>query len=119
MTMIHESDVRNKVALLVQHKLSLVSFERWLVSESWNMHSDRSAEAIDLVSSIHVLLSERDDSVVDESELRRELLLLLNRINESIVIMDDSIVRRRSPAVQLSASTTWVSPSPLVLPAST
>jgi hypothetical protein len=38
------------------------------------MHADSSPEAIDLVSSIHLLLSERDHGDLSNDELRQELL---------------------------------------------
>jgi hypothetical protein len=37
------------------------------------VHKDSSLEAVDLVSSIHLLLSERDDQILNESDLRSGL----------------------------------------------
>ena len=70
-------EVRQKLELVAMNGLSLDSFEDWFVPNSWNVHSDSSPEAIELVSSIHLLLSERDDRILKESDLRRELLSLL------------------------------------------
>ena len=78
--MIREDDVRNKLAALWRREISLEQFEDWLAQASWAMHNDSRADAIDLVSSIHLLLSERDDHIIDEVELRHQFLRLLNDI---------------------------------------
>ena len=75
--MIRESEVRDKLAAFVRNELSLQALEDWLAQASWSMHSDSSSKAIDLVSSIHVLLSERDDHILSKADLRRELESLL------------------------------------------
>jgi hypothetical protein len=79
--MISESSVREKLLRVFRGADSLEEFERWLAHESWSMHLDSSEEAIDLVSSIHLLLSERDDGMLAETELRKELLLLLRNVS--------------------------------------
>ena len=76
--MIREPEIRAKIAALLARSLSLEAFEHWLDSSSRSMHIDSEQSAIDLVSSIHVLLSERDDHVLNEQGLRSELSLLLN-----------------------------------------
>jgi hypothetical protein len=76
--MIQEAEVRNRIAALASGQLSLVDFERWLGPASRNMHADSLPEAIDLVSSIHLLLSERDHGDLSDDELQRELLNLVD-----------------------------------------
>jgi hypothetical protein len=61
MAMINEFSVRDKLLELARNEISLEEFENWLVPAAWNMHYDSSPEAVELVSSIHLLLSERDD----------------------------------------------------------
>lgn len=80
--MIQESEVRDRLARVVQGELSLFAFENWIEGESWSMHSDSSPQAVDLVSSIHLLLSERDDGLIDERQLRHEFLELLTHVDE-------------------------------------
>lgn len=80
--MIQESEVRDRLARVVQGELSLFEFENWIEGESWSMHSDSSPQAVDLVSSIHLLLSERDDGLIDEGQLRHEFLELLTHVEE-------------------------------------
>ncbi len=97
--MIQESDVRDKLAAVASHDLSLEDFVDWLESASWNMHADSSPEAIDLVSSIHLWLSEYDHRDVGEPELRRRLLSLVDPEAEYVVISIDltaSVMRARS-----------------------
>ena len=89
-------------------KLSLDAFEDWLVPESWNMFKDSSPEAIDLVSSIHLLLSERDDRVLNKSNLRKELLSLLN--NVSLVISDSELYVNPLPERFSASKPYWVNP---------
>lgn len=105
--MINAAEVREKLAALANHELSLGDFEGWLGPASWNMHADSSAEAIDLVSSIHLLLSEYDHGDVDESELRQHLLSLLDDV--FVVIRIDatasaSVDRRRWPVSKFAAN---------------
>lgn len=76
--MINENSIKEKLSALERGELSLEQFENWFVPLAWNMHHDSSPEAIDLASSIHLLLSERDDHVLDEFSLRRSLSELLN-----------------------------------------
>jgi hypothetical protein len=83
--MILESEVRKRLAAVARRALSIADFEEWLGAASWSMHRDSSPEAIDLVSSIHLLLAERDEEMIDEVQLRRELLSLLNNVRESLV----------------------------------
>lgn len=82
--MIEESEVREKLAAVVRDQLSLEDFERWLMPESWSMHNDSSPGAVDLVSSIHILLSERDDGLLHESTLRGEFSRLLDNVVRSV-----------------------------------
>lgn len=68
--MIHERDVRAKIAAVLRNEISVVDFARWIMSNSWNMHKDSSSEAVDLVSNIHLLLAERHDAQSDEAFLQ-------------------------------------------------
>ena len=76
--MIEEAAIRDRLSAIARHELSLEQFENWFVPAAWNMHQDSSEEAIELASSIHLLLSERDDRILNELELRDNLLSLLN-----------------------------------------
>ncbi len=86
--MIHAYEVKQKLAMLASDTLRLDDFEDWIVRESWNMFKDSSPETIDLVSSIHLLFSERDEKIVNEADLREELAALLRTDTKSIEIVD-------------------------------
>ena len=76
--MIHVRDVRAKIAAVLRNEISVEDFARWIMANSWNMHKDSSKVAVDLVSSVHLLLAERSDRECSPSELRRELETLLS-----------------------------------------
>ena len=86
-------------------KLSLDAFEDWFVQRAWNVHKEGSNEAIELVSSIHSLFSERDDRILNESALRNELSSLLKDVRY-IEIVDQRPVKyvalRSAPAMHVS-----------------
>jgi hypothetical protein len=113
--MINAHEIEQKIALVAKGKLSLNAFEDWFVPNSWNVHKDSTFECIDLVSSIHHLLSERDDHILNESDLRRELRLLLeSRVHYVRIVYSEAQrvpklatpsfeVRRSSPPVYARA----------------
>ena len=99
-TMIHEHDVRAKIAAVLKRDISVEDLARWVMANSWNMHKDSAPEAVDLVSSIHLLLAERDDPHADP-EFRRELQSLLNNI---VVSIDSTIDQAPKPYVSSSSA---------------
>ena len=58
-----------KLAAVSLGEVSMDDFEDWLVTHSWNMHLDSTPEAIELVSSIEFLLSERDDGIISNHDV--------------------------------------------------
>ena len=78
--MIHEAEIRQQLAAVVSKRLSMVAFERWLAEHARHMHIDSSSDAVDLVSLIQALLSERDDDIHSDNDLRAEFSSLLNNI---------------------------------------
>jgi hypothetical protein len=109
--MILASDVRQRLAALLQNNLSLPEFVDWIESKSWNMHRDSQADAIDLVSSIHLLLSEHDDQVLSDAALRVELLQVLNEVRESISVAESRAIPPQMETVFRSATAFWVTPA--------
>jgi hypothetical protein len=79
--MISAHEIRQKLAQVAAHRLSLNAFEDWFVSKSWNVQKESSLEAVELVASIHLLFSERDDKVLNEVDLRNSLLSLVEERN--------------------------------------
>lgn len=98
------------MARVVQGELSLAAFEDWIDDETWNMHSESSPRAADLVSSIHLLLSERDDAVIDENDLQREFEKLLNNVDEAVVIEHAHGLMPPRPHVSASTDYSFVPP---------
>ena len=71
--MISQSDVRKKLIAYLKDSISLADFEDWLVSESWNMHTDSDQVAIDLVDDIELALSEYSNKYLTLQELNKRL----------------------------------------------
>jgi hypothetical protein len=84
--MIQALEIRQKLRAFLSRQLSLDDFEDWLVAHSWNMHVDSPAEAIDLVSSIELALSEHSSQHLDTSELRTRLFKVLDEIIVELAI---------------------------------
>jgi hypothetical protein len=76
--MIEEALVKKKLEQLLQYQISLEGFEDWLSVAAWNMFRDSSSKAIDLVSSIHLMLDEYHDHILRESDLRNSFVDLLS-----------------------------------------
>jgi hypothetical protein len=104
--MIHVHDVRAKIAAVLRNEISIEDFARWIMSNSWNVHKDSSKEAVDLVSSIHLLLAERDDEFYSRDEFRIELSHLLN----NIVVSAPIDLPAASPQSRFSASSAYLWP---------
>jgi hypothetical protein len=82
--MIHEREIRVEIARFLRGEISFEDFARWIMANSWNMRRDSSDEAVELASSVHLLLAERDDEIYSLAEFRNELASLLNNIKESV-----------------------------------
>lgn len=126
--MISALEIKEKLSLVATGKMSLNAFEDWVIPRAWNVHKDSSEEAIDLIASIHLFLSERDDNLLSEAVLRRSLLGLLNNVIYAPVKYVEfpahalPIVAKGSPKVtvryQPSPATSWIAdwsarPAPL------
>jgi len=90
--MINKISVEDKMSELLRNEISLEQFENWLSSASWSMHIDSAPEAIDLVSSIHHILSERDDRVIDEAGLLNELRSLRSSVTYASVLVGEPTI---------------------------
>lgn len=76
--MIDAHEIKSKLALLANDKLSVNAFEKWFVPNSWNAYSEASSQAMDLVFSISSVFSERDDLRLKPQQVRANLLSILN-----------------------------------------
>lgn len=106
--MINALEIKQKLSLVSMGKLSLNAFEDWLAPRAWNVHKYGSKEAIELVSSIHLLLSERDDRILNAPDLHNELTNLLkgvrylNFIERPRPANFEFSIRASAPAMQVS-----------------
>lgn len=87
--MISEYDIRDKMAAVLAHKLSIVDFARWIMSNSWNMLSDSSENAISLASEVHALLAERDEYSLSDPAFLQELRDLYDNTVLSVSVAVD------------------------------
>jgi hypothetical protein len=109
--MISASDVKQKLALLAQGKLSLNAFEGWLEPYVWDMDQDSHPDALDLVYSIQLLFSERNNRRLDAAALRRQLLALINDAVISVQF-DDNLQPVSGAVSPLSPARLFASPHP-------
>ena len=91
--MILESQVREKLIAFLGDEVSLSAFEDWLVSKSWDMQLDSSSSAQQLVSAIELELAEYSNNHVGYSELRKNLLNLLDNIPVMVRMSAQPIAR--------------------------
>lgn len=109
--MISKDLVENKIAELLRNEVSPEQFENWLASASRNIHVNSSPEAIELVSSIHRLLSERDDHLLNEVRFLDALRSLARSVTCVSILAGEPAISyfvtrsssRRSPLVLSSA----------------
>ena len=71
-----ESEIRQKIAEVLEGSLPLNDLYRWLMAHSWNMHRDSPSDAVDLASELELLFIERSNGDL----LDRELVAELNRM---------------------------------------
>ena len=95
--MIHEAEVRKRLAAVANGKLQLFDFADWLDSESWNMHRD-SPGAVRLVSSVDRMMAEYDHHH-DLSVLRAEVVSLLSNVVIDASMSDAPVAVSRRTAI--------------------
>ena len=77
--MISAAAIRQKLQMLSRDEISLNAFENWLEPHIWDMEGDGSQpDALELVYSIQLLFSERDNRRLDKKQLRGHLLAFVN-----------------------------------------
>jgi len=78
--MITQAEIRRNLIAYLRSAMSLADFEDWIVSHSWDMHSDSDQDSIDLVDDIELALSDFSDRHSDVAELRMRLFELVNHV---------------------------------------
>ena len=89
--MIQEAEIRERIANVVQDRLSLDDFEDWVARQSWNMHRDSNEDAQSLVSEVELALAEYSSNHLDEQELWALLRSLLDEIQITAQVAVDRI----------------------------
>jgi hypothetical protein len=96
--MITETEIRQKIFSLLNRSTTLAEFESWFVAQSWNLHKDSSAEAIDLASEVELLLAEFSNHEWTPQELLEKLRDVgSNFVFDVRLNGDHSFTRIRSP----------------------
>ena len=89
-------------------EVSLNELYAWLMSRSWNMHKNSEPDAVDLAGSVEELFFARADGLIDDSDLRRALLVLQNRLIVSKPIDADESLIAAQPRFAMSER--WLVP---------
>lgn len=100
--MISEHEIQLRMVELFEDHASLDEFEDWLVAESWNIHKGGDEMVQRLVGAIELRLSEFSSGHLNESDLLKELELLMPR-NPGI-----SVIRVGPVSNIMSGSGTWL-----------
>ena len=90
------------MALLADGAMSINVFENWIDPFVWDIERSPS-DAVDLVYSLQLLFADRDNRHVKADDLKREIIVLLNNVNESV-----SIENALASASTMSASRPFV-----------
>ena len=113
--MIEESEIRDQLVDLLSDSMSLDEFEDWLVSSSWNMRSDSSAEARRLVAEIELYLSEYSSNYLSYRQLHHHLISLAGHVEVAVELTDDGLVPISRAGGFSTSQPPWWNPDPLVL----
>jgi len=85
-----DNEIRDQLINYLLGDISLVEFEEWFVSASWNVNLSKNQAAINLVYEIELWLSEYSDGFRSEDELKnlfRPLVKHYNISNEFIPVV--------------------------------
>lgn len=86
--MVSSSQIKEHLALYLANRTSLGQFEDWFVPSTRDIRRTRSEAAMALTFAIEGALSEYLSQILDERELRSELLQILHADNKVVEIVD-------------------------------
>lgn len=86
--MVSSSQIRERIAQFLDGQIDLENFEDWIIQNTWNIHLSGSVAAESLTFAIEESLSEYSSNHINESELRGELLDILDSGNIFVQIAD-------------------------------
>ena len=73
------SQIKEHVALYLANQTDLGQFEDWFVPNTRDVRRTRSEEAMSLTFGVEAALSEYLSRIINEAELRQELIALIHR----------------------------------------
>ena len=77
--MVSSSQIKEHVALYLANQTDLGQFEDWFVPNTRDVRRTRSEEAMSLTFGVEAALSEYLSRIINEAELRQELIALIHR----------------------------------------
>lgn len=83
--MIIEEELRHEIERAIRGEVSLHALYEWVMSRSWNMHKDSSAQAVELASHVESLFFENPDEPVVLHGLKA---LLASAIEHQVFAID-------------------------------
>ena len=86
--MVSSSQIKQRLALYLAKQLSFAQFENWFVPNTRDVRKTHSEAAIALTFAIEGTVSDYLSEVLNEQELRSELLQILNADNKVVDIVD-------------------------------
>lgn len=86
--MVSSSQIKERLSLFLANRISLKQFEDWFIPNTRDIRRTRSEAAMSLAFAIEGALSEYLSRILDERELRDELLQILHADNKVVEIVD-------------------------------
>lgn len=86
--MVSSSQIKAKLALLLDRQISLEEFEDWFARNTWNVHQSGSVAAEQITFAIEESLSEYSSRHLNEASLRAEFSEILGAENKMVTIKD-------------------------------
>lgn len=102
--MIAEIEIRNKLVSFLNNEIDSDAFEDWLISNSWNMHTDSAGAAQKLASAIELRLAEYSGGHCDYKSLHAELAPYVTDMD--IVMPSNS----HTPVIVLDSTSQYITP---------
>jgi hypothetical protein len=100
--MVNHSQVSEELARYLNGRISLDSFEDWVVMNTWNIHQANDRKAENLVFAIEESLAEHSSGHLSESQLQAELRSIILAPEPSRLIAFE--VGRLTPSPRSSAT---------------
>jgi hypothetical protein len=91
--MVSSSQIKEQLAQFLARRISLDTFEDWLVQNTWDIHRSGSIAAESLAFAVEESLSEYSSQHLSERELRSELSTLIYQENRYAFVSNLPVAR--------------------------